>query len=141
MNRNGRSWCPGFPDAVPILCVAACFTEGTFIIEDIGVCRRKETDRIAVMYAELQKVGVDIEEGSDYIVIHGHSPLCADGSRNPAFTLRGGETDSHGDHRVAMSLAVLGLALGDITVTGAECCAVSFPDFFTSMSTIGAVFK
>lgn len=133
--------CAGFPDAVPILCIAACFTEGTFIIEDIGVCRRKETDRIAVMYAELQKVGVDIEEGNDYIVIHGHSPLCADGSRNPAFTLRGGETDSHGDHRVAMSLAVLGLALGDITVTGAECCAVSFPDFFTSMSTIGAVFK
>ncbi|HIW36239.1 MAG TPA: 3-phosphoshikimate 1-carboxyvinyltransferase [Candidatus Treponema faecavium] len=139
--KEYRVNCSGFPDAVPILCVAACFTEGTVIIEDIGVCRRKETDRIAVMRCELQKLGADIEEGEDFIVIHGHSPYLADGSANPDFALHGGECACRGDHRVAMSLAVCGLAVGDVAVQGADCCAVSFPDFFAAMAGIGAVFE
>lgn len=133
--------CAGFPDAVPALCAAACFIEGTTVIEDIGVCRRKETDRITVMREELSKLGAVVEEGSDFIVIHGHSPVLADGSKNPAFTLKGAAVESRNDHRVAMSLAVLGLGLDTpVTVHDAECCAVSFPGFFDVMNGINSGF-
>ena len=133
----------GYPDAICAMAVAACFTEGTVYIEDIGVCRRKETDRIAVLTKELGKLGADVEEGADCLVIHGHSPLAADGSANAAFALHGAELESYDDHRVAMSLACLGLALpaGErLSVNHAECCAVSFPRFFELMNGIGAGF-
>ncbi|MBO5137677.1 MAG: 3-phosphoshikimate 1-carboxyvinyltransferase [Spirochaetaceae bacterium] len=131
--------CSGFPDAVPALCVTACFVEGTTIIEDIGVCRRKETDRIKVMKSELEKLGAVVEEGFDFIVIKGHSPFAADGSVNKNFCLHGSKVESYQDHRVAMSLAVMGLALETpVTVMDAECCAVSFPEFFEAMNGLGA---
>lgn len=141
-DKTLRVNCSGFPDAVPALSVAACFIEGTTIIEDIGVCRKKETDRIDVMKKELTKLGAHVEEGPDYLVIHGHSPLTATGEANPEFRLHGGQVESYHDHRVAMSLAVMGLALDEpITVKDAECCAVSFPDFFQAMEGIGAGFS
>ena len=140
-DKTLRINCSGFPDAVPALSVAACFIEGTTIIEDIGVCRKKETDRIEVMKSELTKLGATVEEGPDYLIIHGHSPLTSDGKPNPEFALHGGVVESYDDHRVAMSLAVMGLALKDeIIVKDAECCAVSFPDFFQAMEGIGAGF-
>ena len=131
--------CAGFPDAVPALCVAASCIEGTTIIEDIAVCRRKETDRIEVMKSELSKLGVKVEDGPDYIIVHGHSPLNVNGSKNDNFKINGGTVESFEDHRVAMSFAVLGLALDQsLTVNQAECCTVSFPDFFEAMNKIGA---
>lgn len=140
-DKTLRINCSGYPDAVPALSVAACFIEGTTVIEDIGVCRKKETDRIDVMRKELTKLGADVEEGPDYLVIHGHSPLTASGATNPEFKLHGGVVESYDDHRVAMSLAVMGLALKEpVTVRDAHCCAVSFPDFFQAMEGIGAGF-
>lgn len=133
----------GYPDAICALAVAACFTEGTVSIEDIAVCRRKETDRIKVLKCELEKLGAVVEEGEDFMVIHGHSPCLADGKDNPDFVLHGGEVESYNDHRVAMSLACLGLGLPKgmtVIVKNAECCAVSFPRFFEVMNSIGADF-
>ncbi len=155
-NGNGRlstENCPGgslhvnlsgLPDAICALAVAACFSEGDTCIEDIAVCRRKETDRIEVLQKELGKLGADIEAGPDFMVVHGHSPLRADGSANPAFRIHGGEVESYADHRVAMALSCLGLALKEgetVKVKGAECCSVSFPRFYPVMETIGAEFK
>ena len=86
-------------------------------------------------------MGAVVEDGSDYLVIHGHSPLTASGEANPDFALHGGIVESYDDHRVAMSLAVMGLALKEeVVVRDAECCAVSFPDFFKAMRGIGAGF-
>ncbi len=133
----------GYPDAICAVAVAACFTEGTVYIEDIGVCRRKETDRITVLTKELGKLGAELEEGADYLVVHGHSPILPDGSVNPDFALHGAEVESYDDHRVAMSLACLGLGLpaGEkLLVRRAECCAVSFPHFFDLMNKLGARF-
>ena len=133
----------GFPDAICALAVIACFIEGKTVLEDIGVCRRKETDRIKVMKSELEKLGAKVEEGEDYIAIYGHSPILADGSENPEFTLHGGNVESFDDHRVAMSLACLGLGLKDgesVIVNDAECCSVSFPGFFEVMNKINANF-
>ncbi len=120
----------GYPDAICAVAVISCFTEGTVYIEDIAVCRRKETDRIEVLKKELEKLGAQIETGPDFMIIHGHSPLTKDGKANPDFKLHGGIVESYDDHRVAMSLACLGLGLSDgekIIVNDAQCCAVSFP--------------
>ena len=124
--------CAGFPDAVPSLAVAACFAEGDTILTDIGVCRLKETDRIALLHQELAKLGASLEEGPDYLLIHGT------GGHN----LHGGTVDSHDDHRMAMALAVCGLAIpGQGTIVrNVECCAVSFPGFYDSMNANGAGF-
>lgn len=133
----------GYPDAICALVVAGCFTEGTIIIEDISVCRKKETDRIDVMQKELTKLGAEIETGSDWLKIKGHSPVTLDGKQNSEWKIHGGTVESYDDHRVAMSLAVLGLGLkeGDcVTVNNAECCAVSFPDFYNTMNKINSGF-
>lgn len=132
-----------FPDAICALAVAACFTEGTIVLEDAAVCRRKETDRIKVLKCELEKLGAQIEEGEDYMIIHGHSPVLADGTPNPEFKLHGGQVESYDDHRVAMSLSCLGLGLAageQVVVNNAECCSVSFPHFYQVMNGIGSNF-
>lgn len=134
----------GFPDAICALAVIACFIEGKTVLEDIGVCRRKETDRIVVMKSELEKLGAKVEEGEDYLAIYGNSPLLANGEKNPNFKLHGGTVESFDDHRVAMSLACLGLGLPEgqeVIVNDAECCSVSFPGFFEIMNKIKANFK
>lgn len=134
----------GYPDAICAVAVAACFTEGKTVIEDIAMCRRKETDRIVVMKEMLERLGASVEEGPDYMIINGHSPILVDGSKNPAFNMHGGNVESYDDHRVAMSLACLGLGLEkgeSVTVDNAECCSVSFPYFYDVMNEIGARFK
>lgn len=130
--KGGTFNCAGFPDAVPSLAVAACFAEGDTVLTDIGVCRLKETDRITLMREELAKLGASLDEGPDYLVIHGTAGK----------GLHGGEVESHDDHRIAMALAVAGLAIeGEgVTVREAECCAVSFPKFYETMNGIGAGF-
>ncbi|MCR5607229.1 MAG: 3-phosphoshikimate 1-carboxyvinyltransferase [Treponema sp.] len=133
----------GFPDAVCALATVACFIEGTTVLEDLSVCRKKETDRLKVLHEELSKLGAEIEEGDDYLVIHGHCPVNADGSKNPDFKLHGGIVESYDDHRIAMSFACAGLGLlkdEQIKVKDAECCAVSFPHFYEIMKKNGAAF-
>jgi len=119
----------GFPDAICALSVIACFIDGTTTFTDIAICRSKETDRIKVMTEELSKLGADIKDCGETLVIKG--------SR----ILHGGTVQCYGDHRVAMALACAGLGLPkgqSITVNGAECCAVSFPHFIETMNSLGA---
>ncbi len=129
--KGGEFNCSAFPDAVPALSVAACFAEGDVALTDIGVVRLKETDRINILRKELSKLGASVEEGRDYILIHG------EGGRN----LHGGQCESYHDHRIAMSLAVMGLGMEEgVVVNNAECCSVSFPAFYEKMNGIGAGF-
>lgn len=133
----------GYPDAICALAVVSCFTEGKVIIEDIGVCRKKETDRIEVMKSELSKLGAKIESGDDWISITGNSKFLENGKKNPDFKLHGGVVESFDDHRVAMSLSCLGLGLPQgesVLVKNAECCSVSFPNFYEIMKDINARF-
>ena len=134
----------GFPDAVCAICAVACFTEGTVFIEDAAVCRRKETDRLRILNIELSKLGASIEEREDSLVVHGHSPVLRDGSRNPEFKIHGGFCDSYDDHRMAMALASLAVGLPEgekIIINNAQCCEVSFPNFYDVMNTINANFR
>lgn len=117
------------PDSLPALSVAALFAEHDTTFTGLAHIRLKETDRVAVMEEELKKTGAQIETGSDFMVVHGGG------------TVRGARVNSHGDHRIAMALAVCGLAAeGTMTVDGGECAAVSFPTFFEGMKGLGADF-
>ena len=114
------------PDALPALAVAACFAEGATRLVNVEEARRKETDRIRVMATELRKLGGELEELPDGLVIHGRP-------------LRGGFVEGHDYHRVVMALALAGLAgTKPVTVTGAEAAAVTFPTFVQLMQSLGA---
>lgn len=110
-------------DEVPILAVAACFAAGTTRIRSAGELRVKETDRIAQTTRELGRMGARIEELPDGMIIE----------RVPY--LEGSNVDSHGDHRLAMSLAVAGLvARGNTTIKDAEAASVSYPGFWDDLA-------
>lgn len=106
-------------DEFPILCVLAAFAQGETIIDDASELRVKESDRIRVMAEELGKLGITMEERPAGMRIVG--PQRAIGAR----------CSSHGDHRVAMALAVAALrASGPTTIDDVECVGTSFPGFF-----------
>lgn len=113
------------PDALPILAMTACFARGTSYLRNVPQARIKETDRIAVMRRELEKLGAEMEELEDGLIIHGKG------------FLDGGQVEGHGDHRVIMSLAVAGLAArGEIEIQGTDAAAITFPTFFTLLDEI-----
>jgi 3-phosphoshikimate 1-carboxyvinyltransferase len=115
------------PDALPALAVAACFAEGETRLVNVEEARRKETDRIATMKAELEKLGARADERPDGLVIHGR------------VALRGGEVDGRDDHRIIMAMAVAGLAgKGPVTIRGADAVSVTFPTFPELMRSLGA---
>jgi 3-phosphoshikimate 1-carboxyvinyltransferase len=102
--------------------VAAALAEGVTVIRDAAELRVKESDRIAVMTKELNKMGAQIEELPDGMVIKGGS------------TLAGAHCLAYEDHRIAMAIAVAGLAArGETRIEGAESIAVSFPGFHDSL--------
>ncbi len=109
---------PALIDEIPLLAVMGCSARGETSVRGAAELRVKESDRIASICAELAKMGADITEMPDGFVVRG-----------PA-ALRGARVDSHGDHRIAMALAVAALAAeGETFVSGWECVNVSFPGF------------
>ncbi len=116
---------PRLIDEIPILAVAAVFAQGSTIIRDAAELRVKESDRIAVMASQLNRMGAKVTELPDGLEITGGTPLT------------GSELESHGDHRIAMSLAVAALnASGTTTIHGAEAAAISYPDFTTTLQKV-----
>src|ERR671933_1197990 len=116
---------PRLIDEIPILAVAAVFAEGTTVIRDAAELRVKESDRIAVMASQLNRMGAQVTELPDGLEITGGTPLV------------GTEVDSHSDHRIAMSLAIAALnATGTTTINGAEAAAISYPDFTTTLEQV-----
>lgn len=128
--RGGRFDLNATPDALPAMSVAGCFAVGRTELVNVPQARLKETDRIAVMREELQKMGANITEREDGLVIE---PARGEG-RNPA-TLIAAEVEGHDDHRIVMSLAVAGLmAEGRTIVSTAESASVTYPGFFDMLS-------
>lgn len=113
---------PRLIDEIPILAVAAVFAEGITVIRDAGELRVKESDRLAVMASELNRMGAKVTELADGLEITGSTPLV------------GTDVDSHSDHRITMSLAIAALnATGTTTIHGAQAAAISYPDFTTTL--------
>lgn len=114
----GGSEIPGLVDEIPVLAVAAAAAEGVSTFRDAGELRLKESDRITTVTAELTALGATVEARLDGMVIIGGAPL------------HGGLVRSHGDHRLAMALAVAGLvARGTTRIEGWEAVATSYPGF------------
>lgn len=121
----GGDLIPRLIDEIPILAVAAAFAEGTTTIKDAAELRVKESDRLAVMASELNKMGAKITELPDGLEITGATPLT------------GAEVDSYTDHRIAMSLAIAALNANSITtIHRAEAASISYPDFVTTLQAI-----
>ena len=115
-------------DELPVLAVAACFAEGDTVIRDAAELRVKESDRIATTVSELTRLGGALEPREDGMVIRGVGKLT------------GAEVESHGDHRLAMSMAVAGLAAsGSTTIHGADDASVSYPTFWEHLTAIGGL--
>ena len=118
----GPELIPKTIDELPVLCVAAALAEGETRITGAQELRVKETDRIHAMAVELARIGVELEERPDGLVIQGGS------------TLRGAVCQSYGDHRVVMSLAISGLVAKEtITIENVDCVETSFPGFHSKL--------
>lgn len=113
---------PRLIDELPIIAVMALFAEGETVICDAAELKVKETNRIDALVCELKKCGADIEPTDDGMIIRG-------GAR-----LHGAEFNTYGDHRMAMSLAVLAQKIdAECSIDDAECVAVSYPGFFDDL--------
>jgi 3-phosphoshikimate 1-carboxyvinyltransferase len=109
---------PRLIDEVPVLTVAALFARGRTVISGAEELRVKESDRLKAITSELGKMGAKIIETADGLIIDGPQTL------KPALC------DAHDDHRMAMALAVAGMAAEGVEVTAAECVTISYPGFF-----------
>ena len=116
---------PTVIDELPVLALAACMADGTTVIRDAAELRVKESDRISATVEGLSALGADIEERPDGMVILGTGGL------------KGTAASSHGDHRIAMTLGIAGLAAaGETAVDGAEAAAISYPDFWDTLGSV-----
>ena len=106
------------PDLVPPMAIVAAFAKDRSRLTNIGHLRLKECDRLAVIASELNKMGVSAECNQDSLIIEG------------AKKAHGAKIDPHNDHRIAMSFAAAGLAVGGQIIKNENCVAKSFPDFW-----------
>jgi 3-phosphoshikimate 1-carboxyvinyltransferase len=123
--RVGAGDVPGAVDELPLLALLGAFAGGETVVEGAGELRFKETDRISAVCEEFRRVGVEIEEREDGFVVYGTGGI------------RGGRGSSCGDHRLAMGLAVAGLASREgVEVEGMDAAGVSYPGFLEDMERI-----
>lgn len=113
------------PDLVPTLAVLGALAEGVTVIENAEHVRYKETDRLHAMAVELSKMGANIKEERDRLIITGSQ-------------LHGAHVSGWGDHRIVMSLVLAGMVVGDTVVDDAESVGISYPDFFEHLRHLGA---
>jgi len=119
-------------DEYPILAALAATAEGSTVMRGIKELRVKESDGIEAMARGLEACGVTLEEGEDYLIIHG---------RGAGGVAGGATVATHLDHRIAMSFLCLGMASQKpITIDDLGAIATSFPDFVPLMESLGALF-
>jgi len=105
------------PDMVPTLAVVAAFAEGTTVIKNVSHLKTKESDRLTSVVNELIKMGINARCSNDELMVTGGHP-------------RGTEIETYGDHRIAMSFAVAGLAAPGTIIRDEHCVEKSFPNFW-----------
>lgn len=115
-----------FIDAVPVLSAIACFAQGNTEIVNAAIARKKESDRLHSIAVELRKMGAQIEEREEGLLI----------TPGP---LKGASVESHRDHRIAMALSVAAMgAEGETTIAGTECVEKTYPHFARDFRNCGA---
>ena len=107
-------------DTVMTLAAVACFAEGPTTIRNVAHIRHKETDRLAALATELRRVGAEVDEFADGLTI----------TPRP---LHGAEIETYNDHRMAMSMALIGLRVPGIVIKNPGCVAKTYPGFFDDL--------
>jgi len=116
---------PRLIDEIPVIAIIASRAQGITTITGAEELKVKETNRISTMVSEMNKVGIEVKELPDGMEIAGGGNIV------------GGTVESHGDHRVAMAMAVCGLfAEEPIKVMGNECIDISFPNFEETLKSV-----
>ncbi len=105
------------PDVVPTLSVVAAFAKGDTVIKNVPHLRIKETDRLRAVSTELGRMGIDVKERIDGLIITGGKP-------------KGVTIETYNDHRMAMSFALAGLVAPGVKIKDEMCVQKSFPDFW-----------
>jgi 3-phosphoshikimate 1-carboxyvinyltransferase len=111
------------PDLLPPLAVAAAFAQGQSRFTRVGHLIHKESNRVLAMETELAKMGIQASHDTETMTVTGNRGA-----------IRGGTMATYNDHRIAMSLAVAGLAVGDQHIENPGCVAKSFPDFWEKLA-------
>ncbi|MBM3904721.1 MAG: 3-phosphoshikimate 1-carboxyvinyltransferase [Thaumarchaeota archaeon] len=123
---GGRFDLSNTPDLLPPLAILGLKCEAPLELYNVKHARFKETDRIAILVRELKKLGLEITEKEDGMII------------NPPTTLKGAELDSEEDHRLFMAFCIAGMYVGGCTVSDPESVDVSYPSFVADMNRVGA---
>jgi len=110
------------PDAAMTLAVAALFASGKTAIRNIQNWRVKETERLKAVSTELRKLGAEVEEGEDYLVI------------NPPEKIKNAEIDTYEDHRMAMAFSLAACGDASVTINDPGCVSKTFPEYFEVFS-------
>jgi len=112
------------PDAAMTIATTALFAEGTTTIRNIYNWRVKETDRLHAMATELRKLGVEVEEGHDFITVI------------PPAQLKHAAIDTYNDHRIAMCFSLVALSDTPVTINDPGCTSKTFPDYFDKLASV-----
>ncbi|WP_260258869.1 3-phosphoshikimate 1-carboxyvinyltransferase [Vibrio intestinalis] len=112
------------PDAAMTIATTALFAKGTTAIRNVYNWRVKETDRLSAMATELRKVGAEVEEGEDYIIV------------TPPSQLTHAAIDTYDDHRMAMCFSLVALSDTPVTINDPKCTSKTFPDYFDKLAAL-----
>lgn len=124
--KGGKFDLSDTPDLLPAIAILALKSEKPIEMFNVKHARYKETDRIAIISRELKKIGLDVEEREDGMILRKSSELI------PA------ELDSENDHRLFMAFAIAGMFVGDCTVSDPDAVKVSYPEFISDLVNVGA---
>ena len=112
------------PDAAMTLAVAALFAEGTTKIRNVYNWRLKETERMKAVTTELRKLGAEVEEGDDYLII------------DPPDQIQSTEIETYDDHRMAMAFSLAACGSEPITILDPGCVSKTFPNYFEVLKSV-----
>jgi len=127
--KGGKFDLSDTPDLLPAIAILALKSEKPIELFNVKHARYKETDRIAIMSRELKKIGLDVEEKEDGMII------------KKTEGIHSAELNSENDHRLFMAFSIAGMFIGDCTVSDPEAVEVSYPQFISDMKNVGANLK
>jgi len=127
--KGGKFDLKNTPDLLPPLAILALKTSKPIELFNVKHARYKETDRIAILSRELQKLGIKVKEKEDGLILE-----------SPEKT-HGVELNSENDHRLFMAFCIAGMFVGDCTVTNPESVSISYPNFISDVNNVGGKIK
>ena len=117
------------PDLLPAIAILALKSEKPIELFNVKHARYKETDRIAIMSRELKKIGLYVEEKEDGMILRKTEDV------------HSAKLNSENDHRLFMAFSIVGMFVGECTVSDPDAVKVSYPEFISDMKNVGADFK